>query len=99
MDRPLVFEDFADRLDDVFVVSEQNTPAIPLILTEAKPMPRSSALQGIRPPFSLLFAARDPRVLEQKIYRLQHDDLGALQIFLVPIGKDADGVLYQAVFN
>ena len=44
-------------------------------------------------------AAKDPRVLPQRIYRLEHNGLGELDIFLVPIGKDADGVSYQAMFN
>jgi len=98
-DRALMLEDFAGLLDDVFVVSEQGAPAIPLILTEAEAAPAGHARPGARPPFSLIFAARDPRVMMQKIYRLQHDGLGAVEIFLVPIGKNADGVQYQAMFN
>ncbi len=49
--------------------------------------------------FSLLF--RGPRVplLPQRIYHLEHDTLGALQVFLVPITPDPQGSLYEAVFN
>ena len=53
----------------------------------------------MRPPFSLVFLGKDPRVLPQRLYRLEHEELGTLTIFLVPVGKDAEGVLYQAVFN
>jgi Domain of unknown function (DUF6916) len=51
-------------------------------------------------PFSLVFAGpADPR-LEQRVYRLRHPDLGAFELFLVPIGYDPeDGLLYEAVFN
>jgi len=97
--RALMLEDFAGRLDDIFIVSEPGAPVIPLILTVAEAMPAGHARPGMRPPFSLIFAASDPRVLMQKIYRLEHDGLGTLEIFLVPIGKNADGVQYQAMFN
>jgi hypothetical protein len=53
----------------------------------------------VRPPFSLLFLGKDPRVLPQKLYRLEHGEMGVVTIFLVPIGKDALGVSYQATFN
>jgi hypothetical protein len=35
----------------------------------------------------------------QKLYRLRHEELGKVTIFLVPIGRDASGVSYQAVFH
>ena len=98
-DRPLVFEDFADKVGQVFAVSEQDVPAIPLTLTEAEPLPARLAKPGMRPPFSLIFLAKDPRVLPQRLYRLEHNEMGELTIFLVPIGKDAQGVSYQATFN
>jgi len=98
-DKQLLFEDFADRLGHVFAVAEQNMPAIPLTLTEAKPLDSARGMPGVRPPFSLIFLAKDPRVLPQRLYRLQHDDLGELTIFLVPVGKDAEGIRYQALFN
>jgi hypothetical protein len=50
-------------------------------------------------PFTLVFSAEGP-VLDQRIHGLAHAALGALDIFLVPIGQDADGrVRYEAVFN
>jgi hypothetical protein len=99
IERPLVFEDFADKLGEVFVVSEQGVPAIPLTLTEAEPLPARMGMPGVRPPFSLIFLGKDPRVLPQRLYRLDHGGLGVLTIFLVPIGKDEHGVSYQAAFN
>lgn len=97
--RQLVFEDFADKVEQVFVISDQNVPAIPLTLAEAELLPTKPARPDIRPPFSLTFLAKDPRVLPQRLYRLEHNDLGLLEIFLVPSGKDAQGVTYCATFN
>ena len=98
-ERPLVIEDFADKVGDLFAIGEDGWPAIPLTLVEAEPLPERMAKRGARPPFSLIFLGKDPRVLPQRLYRLEHDRMGALTIFLVPIGKDAEGVSYQATFN
>jgi hypothetical protein len=99
IERQLVFDDFADKVGEVFVVGEQSFPAIPLTLTEAEPLPARMGPKGVRPPFSLVFLAKDPRVLPQRLYRLEHGEMGMLTIFLVPVGKDAEGVSYQATFN
>jgi hypothetical protein len=98
-DRSLVFEDFADRVGDVFPISEAGVPTIPLVLSQAERVNPAFAPPGVRPPFSLMFLARDPRVLPQRIYRMEHQELGELAIFLVPVGKDTEGVRYQALFN
>ena len=97
-DRVLVFEDFKDRVGDVFAIGEEGFPAIPLTLSEAEPI-TNRLPPDARPPFSLIFVGNDPRVLPQRLYRLEHEEMGALTIFLVPVGKGADGILYQALFN
>jgi hypothetical protein len=49
-------------------------------------------------PFSLVFVG--DVVLEQRTFAMTHPALGALDIFLVPIGPDPSGRLqYEAVFN
>ncbi len=35
-ERGLVFEDFADKVDEVFVIGQDGVPAIPLTLKEAE---------------------------------------------------------------
>jgi Domain of unknown function (DUF6916) len=52
-----------------------------------------------RQPFSLLFRGPREPLVAQRIYRLDHDALGLLEIFLVPIGLDEDGARYEAVFT
>lgn len=103
LDHALVFEDFADKVGEVFTISDEGVPGIPLTLTEAEPLTPAAQTatgpHGVRPPFSLIFVARDPSVIPQRIYRLEHKGLGELSIFLVPVGKDANGVSYQATFN
>ncbi len=52
-----------------------------------------------REQFSLHFRGPATPVLPQRIYRLDHPELGALEIFLVPIRRDAAGITYEAVFT
>lgn len=49
--------------------------------------------------FSLLFHGPQTPFMPQATYRLQHAELGALEIFLVPVARDQDGFQYEAVFN
>lgn len=98
-ERELVFEDFADKVDEIFVIGQDGVPAIPLTLKEAALLNAAFAAPGLRPPFSLTFLARDPRILPQSLYRMEHQELGAITIFLVPAAKDAAGVTYVATFN
>lgn len=50
-------------------------------------------------PFSLMFRGPAVPVLPQKMYLMEHERLGALTVFVVPVGRDAAGVLYEAIFT
>jgi hypothetical protein len=60
-----------------------------------------TGLKGIatREQFSLHFRGPATPALAQRIYRLEHPQFGALEIFLVPIQRDAAGMTYEAVFT
>lgn len=66
-------------------------------LVEARASGRAPP-QG-QPPFSLLFEAATEPALPQRIYRLTHEQLGALDLFLVPVARTATGLHYEAVFG
>jgi len=97
--RPLQFEDFANRIGDSFAIAEQGFAGLSLTLTEAEPLRAAWTRPGQRPPFSLVFVGRHQQVLEQRLYSFDLARIGKVDIFLVPIGRDANGVSYQAVFN
>jgi hypothetical protein len=62
---------------------------------------QGTGLQGKaeREQFSLHFhGPRDP-VLPQSIYRLENATMGSMDVFLVPVARDDDGVTYEAVFT
>ncbi|MBL1264485.1 DUF6916 family protein [Methylomicrobium sp. RS1] len=56
-------------------------------------------LNGGREAYSLLFQGPGQPVLVQRIYRIQQSQLGSMDIFLVPVGKEAGGIQYEAVFT
>jgi hypothetical protein len=52
-----------------------------------------------REPFSLLFRNTAPLLFPQQTYRMTHARVGSVDIFLVPVAREREGFLYQAVFN
>ncbi|MFI5120546.1 MAG: DUF6916 family protein [Thermoanaerobaculia bacterium] len=91
----LTREDFLPRVGETFRVAESGAD---LVLIEATAF--SGAGAGPRKaPFSLFFRGPKQPVLPQRIWALENEALGRLEIFLVPIGPDADGMRYEAVFN
>jgi hypothetical protein len=67
----------------------------------------SSAPGTFRTPFSVVFRGPLEPIMPQGIYHVEHEHLGALDIFIVPIGPDTDttpgegptGMFYEAVFG
>ncbi len=49
--------------------------------------------------FSLHFRGDRRRILPQRTYPMKHDAIGEFDLFLVPVGQDASGTFYEAVFN
>lgn len=98
MAQDLTAELFQPLIGSQFSMSTSGGPpfAVELIevtLLEAHEGPR-------RQPFSLVFA--DPRksvALLQQTFRVEHEKLGGVDLFLVPIGPAPQGMRYEAVFN
>ena len=71
-----------------------------LELVSAEGLKASSQRPGGREPFALIFRADSTRFyLPQAVYRLDHEKVGSLEIFLVPVGPDEKGMRFEAVFN
>lgn len=49
--------------------------------------------------FSLIFVAREDTAPVQMMRPLKHPSLGEMNIFLVPVKRDAAGLHFEAVFN
>lgn len=75
---------------------------VALELADVSPMGGKPAKGSNRRPFSVVFRAPEGQegVLPQQIYRLDNEELGELELFLVPLGPDEDGRMeYEAVFT
>lgn len=88
----LTIADFAPLLHQRFRVDPGEQPPFDVELVEITEIEREP---GGRAPFSLVFAGGPSSPLPQRIYRVDHDDLGTMEIFLVPIAADR----YEAVFT
>jgi hypothetical protein len=53
---------------------------------------------GARAPFTLTFRGPAEPVLPQSIYHLEHESVGAMDIFIVPVARDEAWTTYEAVF-
>ena len=91
--------DFSTCLNNVFRVPLQDAEPIPLELAAVTELGASQIPDGRRP-FSLLFLGPvSNRYLLQGTYPLQHDVLGRLDVFVVPIGPRAGRMRYEVIFN
>lgn len=90
---------FTGHVDDAFELRGEGGVTRHLELAEAQTM--GAAPKGDkRHAFSLVFRCDDPEPLPQQIYTVRHDDLGELELFLVPVGPDGDAEMrYEAVFT
>jgi hypothetical protein len=81
------------------------TPAgnrVRLRLTEVEDIPNAEAahLEGSEESFAARFQDSSGHLLSQGTYRLDHDTLGRLWFFLVPVGQPAaEAQTYEAIFN
>jgi len=98
-ERVLRFEDFGDKVGQTFTITEAGLPEVPLTLVEADLLRAHALPPSGRPPFSLIFLFKDQGTLPQRLYQITHDTLGTITLFLVPVGRNANGLQYQALFN
>ena len=75
------------------------TEFYPFELVQARVSRHSKAGGKRRQPFSLLFKGPDKYAFPQATYRVAHDALGELKLFLVPVVLDEEGRFLEAVFN
>jgi hypothetical protein len=98
----LTHDHFAQRRGEPFDVAVNGQPPVSLELIEAtegsQPGGRGPDGQE-RMQFSVVFRGAMAPVLPQGTYRVTHGQLGDLDLFLVPIGPDSDGMRYEAAFG
>ena len=88
----LTVDDFRPLQGHRFRIAPDGAEAFEVELVEVTEIPREP---GGRAPFSLVFEGGPNPPLPQAIYRVEHDRLGELDVFLVPIAVDR----YEANFS
>ena len=93
---------FSKHVGDTFRLRVDEENELDIRLIEAVSMDQKS--DGEPNQFSILFldpSGTEENYLTQAIYRLEHSEMGQLDLFLVPIGPGANGtgIQYESVFN
>jgi hypothetical protein len=76
-------------------VDSEGGPSVEMTLKRAVQLPSSGRAAGS---FRLEFQGPSEPILPQAIYRFRSGD-ACHDIFIVPVARDDDGTLYEAVFN
>lgn len=89
---------FTPLLGERFEIDLDGT-TLPVVLAEARDLREVQGAGRLSRQFSLVWRGpRDAR-LEQRIYGIRHAALGEMELFLVSLGNDAEGMRYEAVFT
>lgn len=103
----LTKEFFDSYLNETFLLDADGQAEVPLVLTSvtalpAHPMRRVGGESAVlrEQGFVLVFRGPNRPALPQRMYNLQHEKLGKIEMmFLVPVAEDKNGRFYEAVFN
>jgi hypothetical protein len=86
---------FLSQLGSKFRLRFDDGPVVELEISEVSEL---VALPG-QETYSVVLRGDTSFLLTQRTYRLEHPEFGEVELFLVPIRQDKDGVYYEAVFN
>lgn len=96
-------ETFTRHLGERFRVDAGQSEPLEIELIQVTSLGRESAEnadgRGSRSSFSILFRGPGGIPLPQRIYQIEHDEMGTFVLFLVPVGPDQAGQRYEAVFT
>jgi hypothetical protein len=100
----LTYATFAGLEKAKFRVPLDETHGIELELVEVLLVrPRGEASTGAseagQESFSLLFHGPDNRLLPQRMHVFEQEKIGSFELFIVPVGRVAGAIQYQAIFN
>lgn len=91
-------EDFEGFLNQTMVIHFSPGHAMDAELVEVEKLVLYSSLE--RESFSIIYRTNgEKRAYQQGIYGITHPIMGQLDLFLVPIGPDQEGMLYQVIFS
>jgi hypothetical protein len=95
---PYELSAYEPHVGRTFRVEFADHPPVDLKLVEAAPGPWQPP-DGGKTAFRLEFSGPSQPLLGQRTYRLQHPELGAIDLFIVPLEQDETSATYEAVVN
>jgi hypothetical protein len=100
IDADYTLDRFAPLLGETFEIALPDTDAtLRAVLIEATDLREVQGHGRRSRQFSLVWRGPRETRLDQRIYRVSHPALGAMELFLVSLGPDAEGMRYEAVFT
>jgi len=98
MPAALTEKEFSQHVNTKFQLINEDSK-IELCLVEVKHYRPHEHEQPGMERFSAFFEGPGERFLPQQVYHLSHEQMGELDIFLVPVSGSQSGYRYEAVFN
>ena len=95
----LTIDSFTPHVGTSFWAEFPNGAKVELRLLRVAKVMESEAARLPRHPFSLFFLGPRSHLLSQHMYTIAHPSFEAMDIFLVPVGEEAEGYVYEAVFT
>lgn len=92
----LTRESLSAQLNTKFRLTPEPEKPIEIELVEVQ---AHDDVKGQTERFSALFRGPLDYFLPQRTYRMEHEQLGDFELFIVPVRKDDAGFYYEAVFN
>lgn len=95
----LTIHDFLPYLHQKFVILLDSGQSYSLELIEVRDLGDAPGPE-FRKPFALTLLNPDSSAyLPQRTYHLEHEHLGGMDLFIVPLGPDASGMKYEITFS
>jgi|SRR4051794_40405037 hypothetical protein len=95
MSEQLNIEDFSKHLNTKFKVYRTDDEIFEAELVGVYDLRNDHVLQT----FSVEFLLPREFGVEQKIYKIEHPELGTIELFMVPVEQNESGIRFEAIFN
>ena len=91
----LNIEDFSKNLNSKFKVYYSDENVFEAELVEVLELRNDDILNT----FSIIFLLPTEFGFEQRIYKIEHPELGTTELFMVPVRQTKSGIRFEAIFN
>ena len=88
-------EDFSKKLNTVFKVYYSDDRVFEAELVEVFELKTNVNVES----FSLIFLIPVEFGFEQGVYKIEHPEMGTMELFIVPIRQVESKIRYEAIFN